>query len=107
MNASTGTVKVECGKFRVEASDGTNIETNGKIGVYVKVMCNFHCVFLRFHLIFNTKNSYFIHPNAGYIFRSSSKPSCCPRSIEPSIPPRNRAVPDKEPRVCPRAPHAR
>lgn len=33
MNASSGTVNVKCGKFKVEASDGANVETNGKLGL--------------------------------------------------------------------------
>lgn len=33
MNSDSGTVSVKCGKFKVEASDGTTIETSGKLGL--------------------------------------------------------------------------
>lgn len=33
MNANSGTVSVKCGKFKVEASDGSSIETSGKLGL--------------------------------------------------------------------------
>ena len=33
MNADSGTVSIKCGKFKVEATDGSQIETNGKLGL--------------------------------------------------------------------------
>lgn len=33
MNGSSGTVNVKCSKFTVDASDGSEIKTNGKLGV--------------------------------------------------------------------------
>ena len=33
MNADSGTVSIKCGKFTVEASDSSQISTNGKMGV--------------------------------------------------------------------------
>lgn len=33
MNADSGTVSIKCAKLKVEASDGSEIETNGKLGL--------------------------------------------------------------------------
>lgn len=33
MNASSGTVSIKCNKFTVEASDGSEVKTNGKLGL--------------------------------------------------------------------------
>lgn len=33
LNADSGTVSMKCGKLRVEASDGVELETNGKLGL--------------------------------------------------------------------------
>ena len=33
MNGSSGTVKIQCNKFTVDASDSSEIKTNGKMGV--------------------------------------------------------------------------
>ena len=33
MNADSGTVSIKCGKFKVEATDGSELETNGKLGL--------------------------------------------------------------------------
>lgn len=33
MNSDSGTVSIKCGKFTVDASDGSQIQTNGKLGL--------------------------------------------------------------------------